>query len=156
LRILVTGATGFVGRWLVKELGAAGHEPIAAPSSAELDISDADGVTRFIDVARPDAVAHFAGVAYAPDASRDPSRAFRVNELGTRVVISAIKASALPASVLVAGSAEVYGRPEPRDLPLRETAPLRAEETYGKSKLAQERAALETGMDTGVPVAVAR
>ena len=43
--------------------------------------------------------------------------------------------------VLVSGSAEVYGNPDQGDLPLREDAPLRADHPYGRSKVAQERAA---------------
>ena len=40
VKVLVTGATGFVGRWLVQDLEAAGHEAVGTPPSADLDITD--------------------------------------------------------------------------------------------------------------------
>ena len=155
VRILVTGATGFVGRWLIEELRAHGHEPIAAPGSRELDITDAGAVLRLVRDAAPDAIAHLAGMAFSGDASRNPARAIEVNGGGTRsVTVAAATAGGVP--VLVSGSSDVYGAPAPADLPLRESAPLRAAAPYALSKLAQERAALDEWRRARVPVVVAR
>jgi GDP-4-dehydro-6-deoxy-D-mannose reductase len=156
MRILVTGANGFVGSWLLPELLAAGHEAIGAPPSADLDITDGMAVARLIHDVRPDAVAHLAAVSYGPDARADPSRALTVNEGGTRVLMEAIRAGRPGVPVLVASSSEVYGAPDAEDLPLTETAPLRAVLPYGRSKLAQERIALELGVSNGTPVVVTR
>lgn len=155
MRILVTGATGFVGRWLLEDIRANGHDAIPAPGSRELDITDAGAVMRLVRNAAPDAIAHLAGMAYSGDAARDPARAIEVNEGGTRAVIAAA-AAAGGVPVFVSGSSEVYGAPDPADLPLRESAPLRADRPYGLSKLAQERAALDEGHRQHVPVVVTR
>ena len=154
MRILVTGATGFVGRWLIRELEAAGHEALPAPASSELDIADARAVGELVSRTRPDAIAHLAGMSYAMDAAHDPQQALAVNEGGTRAVLEAAARGSTP--VLVSGSADVYGRPAPEDLPLSENAPLRADRPYGRSKLAQERVALELGATREVPVVVTR
>lgn len=154
MRVLVTGATGFVGRWLISDLQAAGHEAVPAPEHAELDITNAKAVGRLVGTASPDAIAHLAGVSYAIDAARDPGRAFAVNEGGTRAVMEAAATRGTP--VLVSGSAEVYGPPSPHDLPLGEDAPLRPDRPYGQSKLAQERAALDIAAARSIPVVVTR
>ncbi len=143
MRVLVTGATGFAGRWLARELEAHRHQVVAAPGSADLDIADTVGVRSLVGAAAPDAVVHLAGVSFAGDARRDPGEALRVNVGGTAVLLDAVRRLPRPPVVLVTGSAEEYGPPRPEDLPLREDAPLLPTAPYGLSKLAQEAVALE-------------
>jgi GDP-4-dehydro-6-deoxy-D-mannose reductase len=148
----VTGATGFAGTWLIRDLEDAGHDAVGMPPSSTLDITDRGAVDAFVAGVRPDAIAHLAAISFGPDARRDPARAIAVNEGGTRAVLSA--AANHRVAVLVASSSDIYGAPLPRDLPLRETAPVRATQPYALSKVGAERAALEAGRD--IPVAVAR
>jgi GDP-4-dehydro-6-deoxy-D-mannose reductase len=153
----VTGAAGFAGRWLVAALDTRGHEVIATPPSDDLDITDRRPVSALVSSVRPDAIAHLAAVSFGPAARRDPERALAVNGGGTRNVLDAAAASVRrPIPVLVVSSAEVYGHPAVDDLPLREDAPLRTNQPYGLSKLAQERAAFEFAEANGVPIAIAR
>jgi GDP-4-dehydro-6-deoxy-D-mannose reductase len=156
MKVLVTGATGFAGRWLVRELADAGHEAVAAPSSAVLDVADAGAVARLVHDVRPDAIAHLAAVAFGPAATADPGRALRTAVAGTQAVFEGVHAAGLRCAVLVSGSSEVYGDPKAHDLPLAEDALLRATRPYGLVKLAQESVALAVGARYRIPVVVTR
>jgi GDP-4-dehydro-6-deoxy-D-mannose reductase len=158
MRIFITGAIGFVGRWLEPELRNHGHEVVCAPGPDVLDIADRSGLVRWLDHpgGRPDAVMHLAGMAFAPDAGHDPAEAFRVNVGGTVALFEALREIGVRPPVLVSGSADVYGTPRPDDLPLREDAPLAPNSSYSLSKTAQEGAAAEASARYGFPVIVTR
>jgi GDP-4-dehydro-6-deoxy-D-mannose reductase len=142
MRVLVTGATGFAGRWLRAELERAGHDVVAAPGRKELDLAAGPDLRPLFLSARPDAVAHLAAVSFAPDAARDPESATEVTVGGTQAVFDALDAVGSRAAVLVTSSSEVYGRFEASDLPIAESLPSRATSAYGKSKIAQESVAI--------------
>jgi nucleoside-diphosphate-sugar epimerase len=154
MRILVTGATGFVGRWLLPELEAHGHEAIAAPASETLDIRDQGAVQLLLDGVRPAAVVHLAGMANPRAAAVSPEAARAINETGTRHVVDA--AAGVEAVVLISGSSEVYGNPASGAAPFREDAPTNPTSAYGLSKLAQERVAIERGAAHKMPVCITR
>jgi GDP-4-dehydro-6-deoxy-D-mannose reductase len=158
MRVFVTGAIGFVGRWLEQELRGNGHEVVAAPGPEVLDIADRSGLVRWLDdpAGVPDAVIHLAGMAFSPDAGKDPAEAFRVNVGGTVALFEALREIGIRPPVLVSCSADVYGTPRPQDLPLREDAPLAPSGPYSLSKVAQEGAAAEASARYGFPVVVTR
>lgn len=136
----MTGANGFVGRWLTSELELAGHEVV--PLAPDLDVRNADALQAAVADVQPDAVAHLAAVAFAPDAAAAAETAFEVAVLGTINVIEAIRRLPEPSALLVSGSSEVYGTPGSEELPLTEASPLRPATPYALSKAAQEGIAL--------------
>ena len=82
MRVLVTGASGGLGRYVVAELRAFGHETLI-PSSTELPVHIQDGVARYMrDTARLDGIVHLAGLANVDRCSDEPELAMDVNALG--------------------------------------------------------------------------
>ena len=154
MRIGVTGARGFVGRWLEAELVASGHEVIGV-DQPELDVCDPDRVGAWLRETAPDAVAHLAGVAFGPDARADPATAFAVNVGGTTSLMNAAATLTRPPVVLVSGSADVYAPPVAARA-LTEDDATGPVAPYGVSKLAQEKAAIAAAASRGLAVVVTR
>lgn len=180
MKVLVTGADGFVGRWLIRRLLDDGREVYGAMRPAQsssaggaaaalapeeddavrwlpLELTDPESVRRCLDFPY-DAVVHLAAVASSGDAARDPGYAWMVNAGGTarivQVVAEAKRAGRADPLVLVVSTSEVYGCGEPR--PRRETDPVAPCSPYGATKAGTEVAALEAWRRAGVRVVVAR
>jgi GDP-4-dehydro-6-deoxy-D-mannose reductase len=166
LRILVTGANGFVGRHLCALLAARGHTvvPAGGPSQGgdvlPLDLQDALNVAGVVDVARPDAVAHLAAQAFVPAAIADPWYTHDVNAGGTLRLLEAIRAArdagAGDPRVLVVGSADVYGSQPPAAYPLAETTAMRPTNPYAASKVAAEAYTIAAAVTYKLDAVVAR
>jgi GDP-4-dehydro-6-deoxy-D-mannose reductase len=151
-----TGATGFVGRWLTHELRRAGHQVMAAPSSAELDISDLAGVKTLVEETAPDVIAHLAAVISGRMGGHDSGRAVRTNIGGTIAITEAARSAHPPPGLLVLSSSAVYAVPSAADPPLDEQAPLGPRNEYGLLKLAQESVAIAAAVRHDLPMVVVR
>jgi GDP-4-dehydro-6-deoxy-D-mannose reductase len=158
VRVLVTGALGFVGGHLVPALGRLGHEvvPWGSARAGGVDVRDAASVRRGMAAARPDAVIHLAGITHLPKVLEDPGAAAEVNVNGVRNVLEAVRLEAPRARVIVVSSGAVYGSPPPEAMPLEETAPALSEHPYGLQKIAAERLAEASRKDHGLQTIVAR
>jgi GDP-4-dehydro-6-deoxy-D-mannose reductase len=143
-RALVTGGTGFAGRFLVQHLAAegvdvhatshGGHE--SAPGAATvhaLDVRDATAVDALVDALRPDEIYHLAGVTRP--ASGDVAGFYDVNLGGARNVLEALRTRTPQARVLLVGSAYAYA---PCTEPITEDWPIAPRNHYGASKAAAE------------------
>jgi GDP-4-dehydro-6-deoxy-D-mannose reductase len=167
MRVLVTGANGFVGRHLCAALEERGHTAVAAGHARQggdgvlpLDLQDALNVRGVVDLAQPDAVAHLAAQAFVPASIADPWTTHDINAGGTLRLLEAIRGfrgeRGTNPRVLVAGSADVYGAQPLAAFPIVETAPLHPANPYGASKVAAEAYGLAAAAAYGMDVVVTR
>lgn len=164
MRVLVTGARGFVGRHLVATLHARGHEVVEADraitdDALSVDVTDPLAVRGAFELARPDAVVHLAAQAFVPASIADPRATFDTNAAGTLHVLDAAQAQSeegLPPRVLVVSSAEVYGAQPAELYPLRETTAPRPMNPYAASKIAAEALAIAYARTYRLDVVVTR
>lgn len=171
MRVLLTGADGFVGGWLARTLLEAGHSvggahrvgggpsPIlSAEEQRRIDwrpIELLDSASVEAGLAGPwDAVVHLAAVSSGAEARRDPGLAWEVNAAGTARIAETLGGHSSNPSLLLVSSAEVYG--EGHGVPRRETDPVAPLSPYAASKAGAEIAALEVGRRTGLRVVIAR
>ncbi len=85
MRTFVTGASGFVGTWLTRHLEACGDT--VYPLRDEFDIADEAAVAREAAIAAPQVIYHLAGLADVSRSWEIPAETFRVNALGTVVLL---------------------------------------------------------------------
>lgn len=144
MRVLVTGAAGQVGRALIET--APGGLEIAAATHAELDVADAAAVARFVETSAPDLIVNAAAYTAVDRAESEPEAARKVNALGARHLAAAAAARGgrmiqLSTDFVFDGESTVPYAPDAEPAPLG---------VYGASKLAGERAVLETLPAAGV------
>jgi len=145
-RALVTGLHGFTGRYVARELAAAGYHVYgtvtpgtdAGPDMFTVDLLDRAAVAGVVGQVCPDVVVHLAAIAFV--AHDDAERMYRVNVVGTRNLLEALAANAhKPSSVLLASSANIYGNADVAVIG-EDVAPNPAND-YAVSKLAMEHMA---------------
>lgn len=159
MRVLVTGANGYVGKAVVAGLRTAGHEPIAlvrkviagASDVRVADLLDAESLHRAMDGV--DAVCHLAGLGRARESVDQPLRYFQVNTGGTIALLDAMAASGVT-RIVFASTGSIYGTPPHQ--PMSEGFPDAPPHPYASSKLAAEYAIEAQARSGGIGAIVLR
>jgi UDP-glucose 4-epimerase len=146
MSVLVTGGAGYIGSHMVWQLIDAGEEVVvldnlttgfkwAVAPEAKLvhgDVGDETLVGRLIAKHAVDAIIHFAGSVVVPESVSDPLGYYLNNTVKSRALIAAAVTGAVR-NFIFSSTAAVYGTPDV--IPVAESAPLKPESPYGRSKL---------------------
>jgi nucleoside-diphosphate-sugar epimerase len=159
MRLLILGASGFLGGHVRRQAAAAGAEVVTAgraglpgsPDHRRLDLAGDDParVADVIAAVAPDAIANCAGLTVG-----GPDVLAAANITGTYTLVRAMLLAETPARLVHLGSAAEYGGAEP-GVPLGESAPPRPGAPYGATKLAGTRL-VELGRASGLDAVVLR
>lgn len=170
--VLVTGATGLVGCWLVERLAAAGADVVClvrdwVPRSrlatsgmigrvkvVRGDVCDQGGMERALGEHEVATVFHLAAQTIVGIANRNPVSTFEANVRGTWATLEACRRSPRVEQVILASSDKAYGDQE--HLPYDESTPLQGTHPYDVSKSCADLIARAYAVSYGLPVAITR
>ena len=134
MKILITGATGFVGSRFVKRWQ--NEYSLLTPSHAELPIDNAEAALQYVSEARPEVVLHLAAISNTWHCEQHPEESRVINVLGA--VNMAQAAKEVGAKFIFFSSDQIYnGNEELGGLP--EGISVKPENVYGRDKLEAER-----------------
>ena len=166
MRILITGATGFVGNILTRHLlatapdaeihGTSFGSQTGTPGISYHDVNlvEPDATFALVERVMPDAIYHLAGQAFVPRSFENPWETLEINIRAQLNIIQACLAFGLRPRLLITSSAEVYG--DVQHVPISEDAPLRPSSPYSVSKAAQDLLGLQYFLSHQFPVLRAR
>jgi len=163
-KVLITGASGFVGRHLIDRLLLGDYEIVAAVFGGEiddaggrvtsiaLDLTSAASIDQVVEATKPDYVFHLAALSSPAASFSDDNKTVVNNIVAQANLLTALVTHAPSARVLVVGSAEEYGKVAVENLPISESCPLRPMSPYAVSKITQDFMGLQYFLSTGLHV----
>ncbi|MBT2801008.1 GDP-mannose 4,6-dehydratase [Halomonas sp. ISL-56] len=138
---LVTGGSGFTGRHLIAHLKHQGHrvvalasQPCGADETHSIDLNDQEAISALVASVKPHQVYHLAALSFVGHPT--PLDFYRVNVLGTEVLLQALSKLTEPPKILLASSANVYGANG--QAVIDEHVPPAPVNHYANSKMAME------------------
>ena len=170
--VFVTGCTGLLGSWLVKDLVEKGanvtglirdwvpksnlilQDSINKINTVRGDINDYFLMERVLNEYEIDTVFHLAAQTIVSIANRNPMSTFETNIKGTWNILEACRRNPTVERVIVASSDKAYGEHE--ILPYTEDAPLKGSHPYDVSKSCADLLAFTYHNTYGLPVCITR
>ncbi|MBI2845720.1 MAG: GDP-mannose 4,6-dehydratase [Chloroflexi bacterium] len=167
MRALITGISGFAGshlaEYLLDEKGSEvwgtfrGNYQNIEHIKGRLrllsgDLRDAGFVGEVLDKAKPEYIFHLAAQSYVPQSWQNPWETLENNLRPQANILQGVVKRKIATRILVVGSNEEYGRVQPKDLPIKENFPLRPDNPYGVSKVAQDLLGLQYHLSHGLEV----
>ena len=147
--VLITGSSGFVGPYLIKEMKATGFQVAGTANTGTadypLDITDKKAVAELVKKLKPDLIVHLAGFSSVKESFKNPELCMKVNVQGTGNLLDAVKGNVPGARILIISSSEVYGNT--KNHPTKESEKLNPQSPYAESRVVQEQLVKDSGLN---------
>jgi len=153
MNALITGISGFAGKYLAEFLLAKGYSVFGTYQSNILnsssvkqyqcDITNYWEVETIMDLVQPDEIYHLAAHSSVYLSWKKPKMVMDINVNGTINLLESIKNLEINCKTLIVGSSEEYGLCRPEGVPISEENPLRPMNPYAVSKVTQGMMALQ-------------
>ena len=162
MKVMITGAAGFIGSYLAKHSVDAGCRVLGIgltePGSSwegnlfeRCDVRDATAVAESVARFKPDRIFHMAAQSYPTVSLEKPLETIESNVGGTVNLFEAVRTLSPMPTVVVACSSAEYGPVAAADLPVKEDHPLRPLHPYGVSKVGQDLLAAQYFANYTIP-----
>ena len=129
MKVLLTGASGFLGKWLIRLLNEKNYE-ISTITREQVDLTNKKLLKQYIDITRPQIVYHLASQSSPQISWQEPYRTLKDNIISSLNMLEL--AESFDYKLIIPGSAEVY---ETNETAISETNILNPRNPYGVSKL---------------------
>lgn len=153
MRILLTGGTGFVGKYFQEKFECI---PLSDEMGEPIDIRDYGKISKFVGENPCHHVLHLAAMSFVPWSFENPRETFEINFLGTFNLIHALKENGFKGRLLYIGSADQYGIVPEEKLPIDEDTPLKPRNPYAVSKMAAEALCFQSSQTESFEIIMAR
>ena len=162
MKVLITGITGFVGshmadyllknvpdveifgmrRWRSRFENVSHLYQLDNVTFLEGDLSDRSSISKILYEVEPDVVYHFAAQSFPESSFKTPTYTLNTNVIGTTNLLEELRLAQerimLSPVIVSVSSSEVYGNPEPDEVPIKESNPIRAANPYSISKVGHD------------------
>ena len=166
-RVLVTGCGGFVSPYVTGVLAARGYEVWGVDVRDDVedpflhryvscDLADRTAVDALLETVAPAVLLHLAAQSSAGRSLNEPFATLTRNILPALNILEHGRTRGRSMRIIAAGSGDVYGPVEPRDLPLSESRTPNPASPYALSKAIQEQVCAQYASLYGVDVVVTR
>jgi len=173
MKILITGATGFVGQYMLENLASHNVDyygtsfsdiddnvkkllPNIQKRIFKIDLKNRKEVEKIIKKIKPNAIIHLAALASPTDSWSILEEMLTNNMLGQLNVLEAVRSVNSKIKVITISSGQVYGVVKPRNLPLTESHLIHPNNPYASSKAFQEILSIQYFYNYNIPTVIMR
>ncbi|MGG4000402.1 GDP-mannose 4,6-dehydratase [Anoxybacillus kestanbolensis] len=161
MKVLVTGASGFVGKHLINELKNRNYDIYAAVreftdslpnyvKQVKFNLENIGSLNEFLSSEQPHAIVHLAAISKVTDSWEAPVETFKINTIGTVSLVQSVINYSPKTKILSIGSSEEYGLTAYYNEIVSEFMPCNPQNPYAMSKFVAGNVAIQLAHKHGI------